>query len=309
MRLGLRFDESFAGPGKKVREVIPGGPADLRRSRIEPGEVILSVDGEAVGPDSDWRGMLTMDTARDLELQVKSAAGEERTVTIRPTSSVRRLLYDEFVENNRAAVEEMSDGKLGYLHIQGMNMGSFRRFEEELFEAGHGKDGIIIDVRFNGGGSTTDHVMTALTQPRHAITVARESGRGYPQDRKVYASWHKPVVLMCNEYSFSNAEILSHAVKQAGRGPLVGMRTAGGVISTGAAGLADGSRVRMPFRGWYVLEDGQDMELNGCIPHHAMWNPPGGPDLQLQKAVSVLEQEVAAAPKDPEPIIRSSRGE
>src|SRR5690606_9574033 len=150
------------------------------------------------------------------------------------------------------------------------------------------KDGLIIDVRFNGGGSTTDHVLTALTQPIHAITVSRGSGEGYPQDRKVYASWSKPIVLMCNEHSFSNAEILSHAVKQLDRGRLVGMRTAGGVISTGSTSLIDGGSVRMPVRGWYLSTTGEDMELNGCEPHICLWNPPEGPDLQLEAAVATL---------------------
>jgi len=158
---------------------------------------------------------------------------------------------------------------------------------------------MIIDVRFNGGGSTTDHVLTALTQPVHAITRSRGSGEGYPQDRKVYASWSKPVVIMCNEHSFSNAEIVSHAVKQIGRGRLVGMRTAGGVISTGSQRLLDGSSIRMPTRGWYLATTGEDMELNGCEPHFAFWNDPtwsspGGEDAQLTKAVEVLAEDVAA---------------
>ena len=72
---------------------------------------------------------------------------------MRPVSSVRRLLYDEWVENTRKQVDKLSKGKLGYLHIRGMNMSSFRKMEEDLFAAGHGKQGLIIDVRFNGGGS------------------------------------------------------------------------------------------------------------------------------------------------------------
>ena len=144
--------------------------------------------------------------------------------------------------------------------------------------------------------------------PRHAITVPRGGPQGYPQDRKVYASWHKPIVLMCNEMSFSNAEILAHAINTLDRGPVVGMRTAGGVISTGSSGLVDGSYVRMPFRGWYVLADGQDMELNGAMPDVALWNAPDGDDAQLARAVQVLQDEVANAPEDPELVPASSRG-
>jgi tricorn protease len=292
--LGLRFELDFEGPGLRVESVIPGSPCHRERSRVKAGEALLAIDGVKLGPGSDLDAILTLDAIRDLELTVANSQGEERLVTVRPTSSVSRLLYDEWTERTRAAVEEQSAGKLGYLHIRGMNMSSFLQMEEDMYHAGAGKDGLIIDVRFNGGGSTADHVMTTLAQPVHAITKSRGSGEGYPQDRKIYASWDKPIVMMCNESSFSNAEIVSHAVKQTGRGRLVGMRTAGGVISTGSASLLDGSSVRMPTRGWYLITTGEDMELNGCEPDIALWNPPGGEDLQLQVAVKALLEDVAA---------------
>ncbi|QDV05914.1 hypothetical protein Poly30_14170 [Planctomycetes bacterium Poly30] len=302
--LGLRVELDSEGPGLVVESVIPGSPCSLSRSLVLPGETLLAIDGAEVGPQTDLEKILTMEQLRELDLLVRSKSGEERTVSVRPTFSVAGLLYDEWIENTRAEVERLSEGKLGYLHIQGMNFTSFRQMEEDLYHAGAGKDGLVIDVRFNGGGSTTDHVLTALTQPVHAITQSRGSGEGYPQDRKIYASWNKPIVLMCNEHSFSNAEILSHAIKQIGRGRLVGMRTAGGVISTGAVGLIDGGMVRMPMRGWYLVGTGEDMELNGCEPDIALWNDPtwstpGGEDRQLAKAVEVLAEDVAAEKAKP----------
>ncbi|MCK5941266.1 MAG: PDZ domain-containing protein, partial [Planctomycetes bacterium] len=290
--LGLRYELARPAKGLVVSSVIPESPCDRARSKVRVGEILLAIDGNEIGPTTDVDALLTMDETRDVVLTVAGQGGSERQVTVRPTRSVAGLLYDEFVANNRRRVDELSDGKLGYLHIRGMNMSSFRQMEQDLYDAGFGKDGLIIDVRFNGGGSTTDHVLTALTQPMHAITKSRGSGEGYPQDRKVYASWHKPIVLMCNEHSFSNAEILSHAVKQIGRGRLVGMRTAGGVISTGSVGLLDGSSVRMPMRGWYLASTGDDMELNGCLPDIALWNHPMGPDEQLRTAVETLTEDV-----------------
>ena len=299
--LGLRFqldNDAKDAKGLVVESVIPKSPCSRARSLVEAGESLLAIDGVAVDRDSDLEKLLTLEKLRDVKLRVKSKSGEERDVMVRPTSSVAGLLYDEWVEKTRAQVEKLSEGKLGYLHIRGMNFRSFRQMEEDLYHAGAGKEGLIIDVRFNGGGSTADHVMTALTQPVHAITKSRGSGEGYPQDRRIYASWTKPIIMMCNEHSFSNAEIVSHAVKQTGRGRLVGMRTAGGVISTGAVGLLDGGMVRMPMRGWYLATTGEDMELNGCEPHIALWNDPtwnspGGTDQQLSKAVEALQEDVA----------------
>jgi len=299
--LGVRFVEGFAGPGWLVRDVIPNGPAAEAKSRIDPGEVILSIDGSAVTPDSDPTALLNGDLARDVELKVRGVDDEVRTVVLRPTSyrNVRSNLYEAWLDHNQALVEERSSGSLGYLHIRGMSWSSFLKFEEELYEVGYGKDGLVIDVRKNGGGSTTDHLLTALTQPVHAITVPRGGSQGYPHDRKVYASWSKPVVVLCDQDSFSNAEIFAHAIKHLGRGQVVGVTTAGGVISTGSAGLLDrfGS-VRMPFRGWFLSADGEDMELNGCAPHHVVWPWPGelpaGRDIQLETAVRVLCADVEA---------------
>lgn len=312
-QLGLRFALDHPGPGLLVQSVIPQSPGHLARSRVEVGETLVAVDGTAVGPDVDLDRLLTLDEVRDVELTVADAEGTERAVTVRPVSSVRGLLYDEWIDETRRAVEELSGGTLGYLHIRGMNMSSFRQMEEDLYYAGAGKEGLIIDVRFNGGGSTTDHILTVLTQPVHAITKSRGSGEGYPHDRKIYASWSKPIVVMCNEYSFSNAEIFSHAVQQIGRGRVVGMRTAGGVISTGAVSLLDGSSVRMPARGWYLTRDGKDMELNGCEPDITLWNPPIGDDRQLQTAVDALLEDVAAEKAKPkveiEPAATKRRNE
>ena len=100
------------------------------------------------------------------------------------------------------------------------------------------------------------------------MTVPRGGGPGYPEDRRVYATWLKPIVVLCNQHSFSNAEIFSHAVKTLKRGQLVGVHTAGGVISTGGASVLDVGFLRQPFRGWYVLPTGEDMELNGAVPDH-----------------------------------------
>ncbi len=244
MHLGLRFDPKFKGPGLKVRDVILDGPADKADSRIDAGEIVLSIDGQAVDPDMDLTKVLNGSVARDIALKVKNEKGEERDVVIRPITygSVRSTLYEMWIRHNRELVDKASEGKFGYLHIRSMDMASFYRFEQELYEVGFGKDALVIDVRENGGGSTTDHLLTALTQPDHAITVPRGGGPGYPHDRRVYATWNKPIIVLCNQNSFSNAEIFSHAIKTLKRGRLVGVPTSGSVISTGGSGH-HGSRV------------------------------------------------------------------
>ncbi len=312
VHLGVRFDPDYKGPGLKVSDVLPEGPADREASRIAAGEVILSIDGRTVDPQMDLTEVLNGRLDRDLKLVVKNIGGEERNILLRPISynAVTRLLYEKWIKDNQALVNNLSDGKLGYLHIQGMNFSSFYRFEQELYAVGAGKEGLLIDVRDNGGGSTADHLLTALTQPLHAITVARGGKPGYPQDRKVYATWDKPIVVLCNQNSFSNAEIFSHAIKTLKRGKLVGVTTAGGVISTGGTSIMDVGYMRLPTRGWFLINDGQDMELNGCVPDVLLWPDPAqqaaGKDEQLEKAVAVLQQEVEEAAKVEKPKLRKA---
>jgi tricorn protease len=310
--LGLRFDPAFAGPGWKVRDVLPKGPASQQRSRIEAGEVVLKIDGRDLSAGMDASEVLNGPLERDITLRVASTSNVERDVTLRPISyaAARALLYEAWIKAGRAAVEKASGGALGYLHISKMDDASFQEFEEALYAAGAGRDGLIIDVRENGGGSTTDHLLTALSQPAHAITVPRGGTPGYPQDRIVYATWHKPIAVLCNQNSFSNAEIFSHAIKTLKRGQLIGVPTAGGVISTGSVSIMDVGTLRLPFRGWFVPGTGEDMELNGAVPDHLLWPQPGdlarGVDTQLDKAIEVLKADVAEWKRRPQSTLRKA---
>ncbi len=299
--LGVQFDRSVEGDGLLVRHVHPSSPADRTRSRIEARERILAIDGHPVSTASNLVPLLTGMPRREIEIEVRGVDGEGRTVTLRPTTygAIRGRMYAEWVTQQRAHAEEASEGRLGYLHIRGMNWPGFQKFELDLYKAGHGKDGLIIDVRENGGGFTADHVLTCLTQPVHAFTVPRGGSRGYPQGRMVYARWQKPITVLCNQNSFSNAEILAHAVQTLKRGPVVGVPTAGGVISTGGTTIMGLGSLRLPFRGWYLANSGEDMELNGCVPDHILWPLPDdaarGIDRQLDKAIEVLQAEVKKA--------------
>lgn len=309
---GLRYDPAHKGPGLKVRDVIHGSPAWTERSRILPGETVIAIDGTEVDPAMELTPLLNGRPDREMKLKVRNAAGEDREVAIRPISfaAARALLYPHWVRTTQAVVREKSADRFGYVHIQGMDMGSFYEFERDLFAIASGKEGLVIDVRENGGGSTADHLLTVLTQPAHAITVPRGGGPGYPHDRMVYATWNKPIVVLCNQNSFSNAEIFSHAIKTLKRGRLVGVPTAGGVISTGGTQITDLGFLRMPFRGWYLLNDGEDMELNGAVPDFVIWPQPGdevaGKDAQLEKALAVLEEDVAAWKARPMPKLKKA---
>ena len=304
--LGIEVEPT--SQGVKVISVVPGTPADRMESKLNIGDVILSVDGENISTNNNFYSFLNGKTNERILLNVVTAAGSSRDVIIRPTSSLRTALYNDWVKERKRLTEKYSNGKLGYIHIRGMNWTSFERFERELTASGLGKEGLVIDVRFNGGGWTTDMLMTVLSVRQHSYTVPRGAAKSlekehlkftetYPfGERLPLSSWTRPSIALCNENSYSNAEIFSHAYKQLGIGTLVGKPTFGAVISTGGSGLLDGSFVRMPFRAWYVKATKKNMEWGPAVPDIEVQNSANGKakgeDEQLRKAVSVLLEQI-----------------
>lgn len=311
VHLGIRRDASHSGKGWKVHSVIPGSPADRQISKIEPGEIILEVGGEEVLASCALTDHLNLRPGEPVNLLVANAEGESRPVKIQPINytKARSLAQIAKLETNAKEVDRLSGGKLGYIHVARMMWEEFEQFQQHLYLQGVGKDALVIDVRDNGGGFTTDHLLTALCQPNHAFTIPRNGGVGYPQDRTVYATWNKPIIVLCNQNSFSNAEIFAHAIRNLKRGKIVGVATAGGVISTGSIPILDAGTMRLPFRGWFSTFDGKDMELNGAQPHITIWNQPGelsrGKDVQLEKAVQTLLEESRQYKGLPKPHYRS----
>jgi len=304
-RLGVELDP--VANGVEVQRVVPRSPADREASTLREGDVITAVDGRSVVEADNFYQLLEGTVKEKVLLSVTNPEGEKRTVRIRPTDDLGDELYREWVEERKRLVEEYSNGRLGYIHVEGMNWESFEHFERELYASAHDKEGLLIDVRYNGGGWTTDYLMTVLNVERHAYTVPRGATDNLQQnhtdfrahypfgERLPYAAWTKPVAALANENSYSNAEIFSHAFKNLDHGTLVGQPTFGAVISTGGTGLIDGSFVRMPFRGWYVYQTDENMEHGPARPDIQVENPPGikaeGKDPQLRHAVESLLNE------------------
>ena len=291
------------GNGVEVKHIVPNSPADREQSKLKVGDIITSVNGTKINNDINFYSLFA-NTAKDKVLLSIDRNGEKIEVVIRPTLSLKKQLYNEWVENNRKTVDKLSNGKIGYLHIQAMGWDSFERFEREFTAVASGKDAIVIDVRFNGGGWTTDFLMTVLNYKQHAYTIPRGAAKNLDKEKKnfrgyypigerlPYAAWTKPSIAICNQNSYSNAEIFSHAYKNLGIGTLVGVPTFGAVISTGSKTLIDGSTVRMPFRGWYVKADDSNMDFVPATPDIIVENRPDakvtGNDAQLKRSVEEL---------------------
>ena len=298
---GMHTDNGF-----EISSVLNNSPAKRVDSELFKGDIITAIDRQSVNNKNIYS--LLNDTINNPVLLEVIREQSPIEVVIWPTNSLSDQRYDAWVEERRRLTDKHSNGKLGYLHIRGMNWTSFERFERELMAAGYGKEGIVIDVRYNGGGWTTDYLMAVLNVKQHSYTIPRGATKNveknharfkdaYPfSERLPLSAWTKPSIAMSNENSYSNAEIFSHAYKALGLGKLVGRPTFGAVISTGSYGLVDGTRVRMPFRGWWVKETGDNMEKVPAIPDIEVFNPPAykarGIDPQLKRAVAELLKEL-----------------
>ncbi|MBN2210220.1 MAG: PD40 domain-containing protein [Sedimentisphaerales bacterium] len=291
--LGVRFDPTFPGLGLKIRDVLPDSPAANEHSRLYTGELITHIDGTAVG-EGDPTLLLNGPLDRDIVLTVEDTAGQNRSVTIRPISysAAIPLVYKFTLERTRACVKELSGDRIGYLHIPQMRWEQFLTFEKEVYAEGMGRDALIIDVRGNTGGYIADHLLSILCQPAHSYIIPREGDLAVESGWRGTTIWYKPIVVLCDQNTFSNGEIFSHAIKTIGRGPLVGAPTHGGVITTGDRQLMGLGTLRHPYVGWYTLKERKNMELNGAVPDYIIWPEPGempaGVDRQLEKAVELL---------------------
>lgn len=300
--LGVEFEPTSNGK-LKISKVVPNSAADREISKLVMGDIITSVNGEPVSVSENIYKHLVASNNEKIILGV-SSNGKEKEVIIRPKSSGREDNYNAWVKECKRLTDIYSNGRLGYVHIQGMNWESFEHFERELTAAGLGKEGIVIDVRYNGGGWTTDYLMAVLSVKQHAYTIPRGASNDLSKDHKdlknyypyserlPLAAWTKPSVAICNQASYSNAEIFSHAYKELGIGKLVGIPTFGAVISTGGQTLIDGSYVRVPFRGWYVKSSEKNMDFTPAMPDVVIDNYPDekakGKDSQLKTAVDEL---------------------
>jgi len=307
-RLGVRA-RPVAG-GFEITELLPDGPAVKAPTALAVGDVIVAINGESTAGlgslEQPLAGRIGEEAIVSIRRTLPSGAVVERDALVAPVGAgeIASLSYREQQRRMAALVDEWSNGRIGYIHVQGMDQPSLDRFERDLFAAAEGREGLIVDVRNNGGGWTADRLLASIMAPVHAYTVPRgadpEYRLGYPRDRLFIQRYTLPINMLANEKSFSNAEIIAHAFKTLKRGTLVGETTGGGVISTGSVRLLDGTSVRMPFRGWY-LPDGTDMENNGAVPDLRVPQTPEdesrGEDAQLRRAVEDLLGRLGAGAK------------
>jgi tricorn protease len=296
--LGLLFDEKYRGPGLKIAEVLKGGPADQRGLNLKAGEVITSIDRVPLNDKIELARLLNDKVGEAVVAEVVRNPGDKvkRRVPLLAVDrkKLRPLMYQRWVDANAKKVAELSKGKLGYIHIPSMDEDGLDVFLRALYSDNFDKEAIVLDVRFNGGGFTHDRVLNYLGGKEHTFFLQRNGGVSSVL-RSTDRRWSKPLVLLINNRSYSDAEIFPHAFRTLGLGKLVGEPTGAHVIGTGRIRLIDGSMFMLPRTGVFTAT-GVNMEKQGVVPDFAVDPNPDelarGLDRQLEKAVEVLQQDV-----------------
>lgn len=295
-KLGLRFDRAeYETNGRlRITEIIALSPAAIVRS-IGIGEYLQGIDGVAITNRTNLDELLENKTGKRVSLTVsKSADGsDKREVIVKPisTGAEKNLLYRQWVEANRAYVDKISGGKLGYVHLPDMGGGTLEQLYVDLDAENQAKDGVVIDVRNNNGGFINPYVIDVLS--RRGYLTMRERGLWNVPARSALGqrALERPTVLITNQHSLSDAEDLTEGYRVLKLGKVVGEPTAGWIIYTWNAGLFDGTTIRLP-RQLVLGTDGKNMELNPRPVDAAVTRRIGetttGRDSQLDRAVREL---------------------
>jgi len=301
--LGLDFDPTPLAKGElKVLALVPGGPAD--KAGIRVGDVVTRVGSRKLKLDTNLDKVLKGTVGKEITIAFQPLSadglGTARSQKITPMGmmQLRALKHGNWEKGRAKLVKKETKTKkreIAYIHLSQMNPQNLQKFQSAV--AGWMKSkkvkGMILDVRGNGGGNIHNQLMAILTTKPLARVQRRGQQVKVTQPMPVY--WDRPVVVLTDERSFSDAEVFPYMFQVAKRGKVVGMPTAGGVIGTNDITLSDGTRFRIPRVGFWGM-DGTNLEGLGVKPdiivEETSEDRRHGRDPQLQRAIAVIQAEV-----------------
>jgi tricorn protease len=301
-RLGVQWDtQAYEQTGRlRIARIVPLGPLAVA-GHVAVGDELLAVAGTPLDRHTDVNALLAHRIGKRTELRIAphGDAAAAYTVAVMPIDlpTEQNLLYLSWVASRRAYVDKISGGRLGYVHLFDMSTASLQKFELDLDVQNRKKEGVIVDIRNNEGGFVDPYAVDVLTRHEYARFISR-FGNDAPERTSLGEHvLDRPTALVVNEHSLSDAETFTEAYRRLHGGPIVGEPTAGWIIFTGAATLADGSTLRLPTTR-VIGADGVDLELHPRPVDVQVDNPPGaaarGDDPQLDAAVRALLHRIAA---------------
>ena len=292
-QLGLLYDMTEATDGMKITAVLEDGPFSKANSKVKVGDVITAINGVPLNKDTDLAQLLNLCRGKKTLVSLKGNAGTWDEVVL-PISKAEQsdLLYKRWIKSRAAEVERLSNGRLGYVHIEGMNDASFRDVYSDILGKYNLKEGIVIDTRYNGGGRLHEDIEILFSGKKYFTQVIR--GRevcDMPSRR-----YNHPSIMLQAEGNYSNAHGTPWVYSHQKIGKLVGAPVPGTMSSVNWETLQDPTLVfGVPVIG-YQLPDGSYLENTQLEPDIHILNRPEtvvtGTDLQLEAAVRELLKEL-----------------
>jgi tricorn protease len=287
--LGIFPDYTHSGAGVRIVEVMEGGPLDISGADARAGTVIVAIDGDTIAAEDDFARMLNRKAGKAVLLTLRDGR-TTRDVVVKPITSAEenRLLYTRWVRKNREEVEQRSNGRLGYVHIPGMNDGAYRTTFEEIMGRYADREGIVVDARWNGGGDLVADLAMFLSGTRFFDYTTDNRSMGF----EPHFRWTKPSVTLSNEAAYSDGHCYSWMYQALKIGPLIGMPVPGTCTFAGWEVLQNGVRWGVPGLGVKDVTTGRYLENWQTEPDVRVMNEydvvGGGRDQQLERAVAEL---------------------
>lgn len=313
-RLGA--DLAHTARGWEITRILAGESSDplatspLTRPGVgaKAGDVLLAIDGVPLSENVTPAMQLVGAAGRAVELTLLNgpghggAEGTQRRVAVVPVKDEERLRYQEWVAGNRRTVREASNGTFGYLHIPDMMANGWAQLHRDL-DTETTFDGLIVDVRRNRGGHTSQLVAELIGRKVTGWSMPRgEKPRTYPHHAP-----RGPVIILADEFAGSDGDIITQVSKLRGIGPVIGTRTWGGVVGIdNRFALADGTGVTQPrYANWFSGGVGWSVENYGVDPDIEVTYPPhayaAGRDPQLEYGIGALKEMIQELPTDRPP--------
>ena len=293
--LGVFFDTSFKGKGLRITEIVDKSPLKKAKSKATVACIIEKIDGIEITEHMDYYPLLNHKKGKNTLLSFYNPASKKRwDEVIKPISQgqFNSLLYERWIKQRRAETERLSNGRIGYVHVKGMNDNSFRTVYSEVMGRYNNMEAIVIDTRYNGGGHMHEDIEVLFSGTKYLTQLPRGQKIG-EQPRK---RWKKPSVMLMSEGNYSNAHGTPWVYKTMGLGKLVGTAVAGTMTSVWWESLMNGNMYfGIPQIG-YVDAKGDFLENKQLEPDYKVLYDydvvSQGQDQQLKKAVEVLLEEL-----------------
>jgi Tol biopolymer transport system component len=293
--LGIYTEDDYTGAGIKIAEIIEKSPLALTGQDIKAGMIITKIDGKTIEAGQNYYPLLDHKAGKDIVLQITDTDGKNaQNVKIKGLSQGQdsNLRYERWVKSRRKATEKLSNGRLGYVHVRGMNSSSFREVFQDLLGRYNDKEAVVVDTRFNGGGWLHDDLATLLSGEMYVKLVPRGQYIGSEPQNK----WQKPSAVVVGEGNYSDAHFFPYTYKALDIGKIVGMPVPGTATAVWWERQINPNLVFGIPQVGVVNMKGEYLENKQLEPDVKVKNQPGelveGKDSQLEKAVEVLLKEL-----------------